>query len=101
MYYHGWCPKQDDKAPWIKCDFGSRKKFSRIVLTRTRDASGRFFLKSGTVEANGREIARFGDQSDAVVRLEFPPVEADSFTVRIVERDFDAQNPILSEIEAY
>lgn len=101
VYYHGWCPKQDDKAPWIKCDFGSRKKFSRIVLTRTRDASGRFFLKSGTVEANGREIARFGDQSDAVVRLEFPPVEADSFTVRIVERDFDAQNPILSEIEAY
>ena len=101
--FHSWGPRGDDKAPWVKVDFGSKKRFSKVVLCRYKDGKGCYPLKGAAIDVDGREVASFKDDGTAGDKavLEFPPVEAASFTVRITETDRSGDAYLLTEIEAY
>ena len=99
--YLTWSPVASDKSPWVRVEFGAKKRFSKLVLYRCRDAEGRLALLSGKVEANGREIAAFADRENARIEIALPETEADSVTVKIGDRDAAAKCRLLSEIEAY
>lgn len=101
--FHAWGPRGEDKAPWVKVDFGEKKRFSKVVLCRNRTKDGRYPLKAAAIEVDGREVALFNDDGTAgdKVTLEFPAVESQSFTVRIKSADLAVENYLLTEIEAY
>ena len=99
--YLTWSPVASDKAPWVRVEFGAKKKFSKLVLYRCRDAEGRLALLSGKVEADGREIAAFDERENAKIEITFPETEADSLTVKIGERDAASKCRLLSEVEVY
>jgi hypothetical protein len=99
--YLTWSPVASDKSPWVRVEFGGKKKFSKLVLYRCRDAEGRLALLSGTVEANGREIAAFDDKDNAMIEIALPETSADSLTVKIGSCNAQATCRLLSEVEVY
>ena len=98
--YLTWSPQKQDRAPWVRVEFGAKKKFSKVVLHRCRDGEGRIALKSGRVTSGGRELAAFG-AGGCKVELSFPAVEAESVTVEVGGCDASANCRLLSEVEVY
>ena len=98
--YLTWSPSHLDKAPWVRVEFGTKRKFSKVVLHRCRDGEGRIALQAGRVVADGRELAVFGP-GGCRVELSFPLTAADAVTVEIGNRDETAKCRLLSEIEVY
>ena len=96
--YLAWSPRKQDKSPWVRVEFGAKKKFSRVVLHRCRDEEGRVALMSGRVVADGRELATFGPGGCKVV-LSFPEAESEAVTVEIGETNPLAKSCLLSELE--
>ena len=102
--FHSWGPSGNDTAPWVKVDFGEKKMFSKVVLCRYRTDKGLYTLRSAVVEAGGKAVASFSDDDGTAgdkVTLEFPPVEAESFTVRLPSLKNGSGGYYLTEIEAY
>lgn len=95
-----WSPKKSDKSPWVRVEFGQRKRFSKVVLHRCRDDAGRVALLSGRVVADGRELASFGP-GGCKVELSFEATESDSVTLEIGQRDANAGCRLLSELEVF
>ena len=98
--YLTWSPRRDDKAPWVRVEFGAKKRFSRLLLHRCRDGEGRIALLGGRVLVDGRELASFGTGA-CKVEIAFPEVESGSVTVEIGTVDKAAQCRLISEIEVY
>ena len=96
--YLTWSPVRSDKAPWVRVEFGGRKRFSKVVLHRCRDGEGRVALASGRVVADGRELASFGP-GGCRVELSFPQVESGAVTIEVGETDPAAKCRLLSELE--
>lgn len=99
--YLNWSPKPDDAKPWVRCEFGSRKRFSKVVLHRCRDMDGRIALVSGRLVADGKELAAFDGVDACRVELEFPAVEAESVTLELGRVDKESKCRLLSEFEVY
>ena len=98
--YLTWSPQAQDKKPWVRVEFGGRKRFSKVVLRRCRDKEGCIALKSGRVVVEGRELAMFG-LGGCSVELSFSEVEAESVTVEVGDYDKTAKCRLLSEVEVY
>ena len=101
--WQGWMPERTDKDPWLKIDFGGKKRFSKVVLYRLFDRSGRTPVLGCTIEANGKTLATFADDGrEPVVVIEFPGVEAQSLVIRDFKRNPKGVNAHwLSEVEVF
>lgn len=98
--YQAWAPRGDDPAPWVRVEFGGRRRFSRVRLVRCRDEKGVYAFDAGRLMVDGTEIASFTVASDAVVELKFPAVESDAVTLLPGPRR-SSSSAYLVEFEVY
>ena len=79
--YQAWAPRGDDASPWVRVEFGGRRRFSRVRLVRCRDEKGVYAFDSGRLMVDGTERAAFAAATNAVVELTFPAVESEAVTL--------------------
>ena len=99
--YLTWNPLPTDKKPSVRCEFGAKKRFSKVVLYRCKDADGRIALVSGRLVADGRELAAFNSTDGCTVELKFPETESESVTLEVGTVDKESRTRLLSEFEVY
>ena len=102
--YMSWMPTPGDRKPWAEITFTAPAEVDKVVLyCLTRNgrpalADGRITVSDGKTS---RETARFTNNKNAVITLDFPKTKCISVRLHVDKIDRSAGCRLLSEFEVY